>query len=131
MLLQYGTVVFWGINAAEEQGIVHAVINPCKVEPLELSDVEIDEFEFNYSLLEPPHIQNDVITINKGYAADHQVRGVRGVIEQRGGAGRGAGRGGMSARRGMLGCRQGETMGRQGNGRSSWALTTLKWGGRE
>jgi len=73
-IFDYGTVVFWGINAAEEQGIVHAVINPCKVEPLELSDVEIDEFEFNYSLLEPPHIQNDVITINKGYAADHQVK---------------------------------------------------------
>jgi uncharacterized Rmd1/YagE family protein len=74
LFLQYGTVVFWGINAAEEQGIVHAVINPCKVEPLELSEVEIDEFEFVYSLLEPPHIQNDVITINKGFAADHQVR---------------------------------------------------------
>lgn len=30
--------------------------------------------EFNYSVLEPPHVQNDVITINKSYAADHQVR---------------------------------------------------------
>ena len=55
--LQYGTVVFWGINPAEEQSIVHTVINPCKVGALELKEVEIDEFEFNYSVLEPPHIQ--------------------------------------------------------------------------
>lgn len=31
-------------------------------------------FTFHYSTIEPPHIQNDVITLNKTYAADHQVK---------------------------------------------------------
>jgi uncharacterized Rmd1/YagE family protein len=43
-LFDYGTVVFWGITAAEEQALVHNVINPCKQEPLALDEVEIDEF---------------------------------------------------------------------------------------
>jgi hypothetical protein len=32
------------------------------------------QFTFHYSMYEPPHIQNDVITINRQYAADHQVK---------------------------------------------------------
>lgn len=72
--LQYGTVVFWGISAADEQAVRFSIINPCRLEPLDLHEIEIDEFTFHYSTVEPPHIQNDVITINKSYAADHQVR---------------------------------------------------------
>ena len=41
--------------------------------PLALAQVEIDEFQFNCSTNEPPHIQNDMITINKRQAADHRV----------------------------------------------------------
>jgi len=70
-------VVFWGINAADEQAVVMSIINPCKLEPLELSEIEIDEFTFHYSTIEPPHIQNDIITINQSYAADHQVSTTR------------------------------------------------------
>lgn len=71
--MQYGTVVFWGISAADEQAVLQSVVNPCKQDPFQLSEVEIDEFTFHYSMYEPPHIQNDVITINRQYAADHQV----------------------------------------------------------
>lgn len=70
----YGTVVFWGISAADEQAVLLTVVNPCKQDPFQLSEVEIDEFTFHYSVYEPPHIQNDVITINRQYAADHQVK---------------------------------------------------------
>ncbi|WIA14005.1 hypothetical protein OEZ85_002566 [Tetradesmus obliquus] len=70
----YGTVVFWGISAADEQALQLTVIGPCKLEPLDLHEIEIDEFTFHYSTVEPPHIQNDVITLNKTYAADHQVK---------------------------------------------------------
>eukprot|EP00879_Flechtneria_rotunda_P003970 GHRR01004210.1.p1 GENE.GHRR01004210.1~~GHRR01004210.1.p1 ORF type:complete len:437 (+),score=141.40 GHRR01004210.1:141-1451(+) len=70
----YGTVVFWGISAADEQAVVHSIVNPCKQEPLDLHEIEIDEFTFYYSSIEPPHIQNDLITINKSFAADHQVK---------------------------------------------------------
>lgn len=65
------------MSAADEQAVVHAVVNPCKLDALEPGEVEIDEFEFNYSMHEPPHIQNDVITINRSYAGDHQVSEVR------------------------------------------------------
>jgi len=71
--MQYGTVVFWGINAADEQAVLMSVVTPSKLEPLELSEIEIDEFTFHYSTIEPPHIQNDIITLNQSYAADHQV----------------------------------------------------------
>jgi uncharacterized Rmd1/YagE family protein len=39
----YGTIVFWGISAADEQALQLTVINPCKVEPLDLHEIEIDE----------------------------------------------------------------------------------------
>jgi hypothetical protein len=31
------------------------------------------QFEFNYSLLEKPHIQNDTVTLHRKAAKDHQV----------------------------------------------------------
>lgn len=71
--VQYGTVVFWGISAADEQAVLLTVVNPCKQDPFQMTEVEIDEFTFHYSVYEPPHIQNDIITINRQYAADHQV----------------------------------------------------------
>lgn len=72
--MQYGTVVFWGISAADEHAVLESVVSPCKQDPFQPSEIEIDEFTFHYSMYEPPHIQNDVITINRQYAADHQVR---------------------------------------------------------
>jgi hypothetical protein len=35
--------VFWGISAADEQAVLLSIVNPCKQEPLELSEIEIDE----------------------------------------------------------------------------------------
>lgn len=32
------------------------------------------QFEFNYSSLEKPHIQNDTVTLHRKAAKDHQVR---------------------------------------------------------
>lgn len=70
----YGVVVFWGMTRAEEQEIIRNVIAVCQRDPLPVKEVEVDEFEYNYSILEPPHIQNDVITINQRFAKDHQVK---------------------------------------------------------
>ena len=115
----YGVVVFWGISTADEQALMHTVVRPCCVAPLSVRDVEIDSFSYNYSAVEPPHVQvagraaaapacraehvpakpgrsaramtaqlrykqpalppllptqNDVITLNKRFAADHQVK---------------------------------------------------------
>ena len=38
------------------------------------SEVEIDEFKFNYVANERPHIQNDTITINPRLSADHHIK---------------------------------------------------------
>jgi uncharacterized Rmd1/YagE family protein len=85
LALQYGTVVFWGISAADEQAVLLTVVNPCKQDPFQLSEVEIDEFTFHYSVYEPPHIQNDIITINRQYAADHQVCLAQWLVVHHGG----------------------------------------------
>ncbi|KIZ05295.1 hypothetical protein MNEG_2669, partial [Monoraphidium neglectum] len=53
----YGTVVFWGISTADEQALMHTVVRPCSVGPLDVSEVEIDSFSYNYSAVEPPHVQ--------------------------------------------------------------------------
>ena len=42
-----------------------------QVEPLE--EHEVDEFEFHFSTGEKSHVQNDTVTLNKKFAADHQV----------------------------------------------------------
>ena len=41
------------------------------IEPLE--DHEVDEFEFNFSSTEKPHVKNDTVTLNKKDAGDHEV----------------------------------------------------------
>lgn len=72
--MNYGCVVFWGISTADEQALMHTVVRPCSVGPLDVREVEIDSFSYNYSSHEPPHVQNDVITLNKRFALDHQVK---------------------------------------------------------
>ncbi|KAG1665102.1 hypothetical protein FOA52_007793 [Chlamydomonas sp. UWO 241] len=70
----YGVIITWGLDEAEEQELVCNVCKACEVDPYAYSDIEINEFEFNLSATEPPHIKNDVVTINKRQAMDHQLR---------------------------------------------------------
>ena len=46
------------------------------VQPLPTREMEVDEFQFNYTTLDKPHVQNDTVTLHKRYA---QVRGRRGA----------------------------------------------------
>lgn len=69
---EYGVVAFWGLEAQHEAAILKTLARAVQQGPLEEPDV--DEFVFNISVSEPPHIQNDTITINRRQAADHQVR---------------------------------------------------------
>jgi hypothetical protein len=55
--MNYGCVVFWGISTADEQALMHTVVRPCSVGPLDVREVEIDSFSYNYSSHEPPHVQ--------------------------------------------------------------------------
>ncbi|GLI71318.1 hypothetical protein VaNZ11_016477 [Volvox africanus] len=69
----YGVVAFWGLQQQQQEAaILRSVARAAERGPLARYDM--DEFIFNISVSEPPHIQNDTITINRRQATDHQVR---------------------------------------------------------
>ncbi|KAG2443418.1 hypothetical protein HXX76_001776 [Chlamydomonas incerta] len=69
---EYGVVAFWGLQQQQETSILRTLAVSAERSPL--ARYERDEFVFNISVSEPPHIQNDTITINRRQATDHQVR---------------------------------------------------------
>ena len=58
----------------QEQQVLRNVVVPNEENPLPPSEVEIDEFKFNYVANERPHIQNDTITINPRLSNDHRLK---------------------------------------------------------
>lgn len=50
------------------------VLAPVELQPLRASEVEVDEFEFVYSMTERPSIQNDLITINYKLLKEHMTK---------------------------------------------------------
>ncbi|GIL62526.1 hypothetical protein Vafri_16738 [Volvox africanus] len=69
----YGVVAFWGLQQQQQEAaILRSVARAAERGPLARYDM--DEFIFNISVSEPPHIQNDTITINRRQATDHRVR---------------------------------------------------------
>ena len=58
----YGCLAFWGLSERQEREVMRSLVAPCLVDALPASEVEVDEFQFHYSLSEKPHIQNDTIT---------------------------------------------------------------------
>ncbi|KAG2497298.1 hypothetical protein HYH03_004881 [Edaphochlamys debaryana] len=69
---EYGVVAFWGMQQSQEASILRSLAKAVEQGPLPRYDM--DEFAFNISGSEPPHIQNDTITINRRQATDHRVR---------------------------------------------------------
>lgn len=41
--------------------------------PLPEAEIEIDEFQYNFSVTEKPHVQNDTVTLSKKFIHDHEV----------------------------------------------------------
>ena len=37
-------------------------------------EVETDEFQFNFTTTEKPHVQNDTVTLHKRFAQDHKMK---------------------------------------------------------
>jgi len=70
----YGCVAFWGLTQKQEQDILRNLVVPCEENPLPVSELEIDEFQFHYTASERPHIQNDTITISNRAATDHTIK---------------------------------------------------------
>lgn len=38
------------------------------------SEVETDEFQYNFTITEKPHVQNDTVTLHKRLAQDHKMK---------------------------------------------------------
>jgi hypothetical protein len=64
----------WGFSKEQEEDLLGHVAARCQVQPLPEKEIEVDEFQYHYSQYEPPHMLNDIITINRIQGADHQVR---------------------------------------------------------
>jgi hypothetical protein len=81
-----GLLFFWGGAAAAQQG------STCRLHLVRCRPTAVELFSFNLSTHEPPHMQNDTITINRRQAADHQVGWGEGAGGGAGGqVGQGAG----------------------------------------
>jgi uncharacterized Rmd1/YagE family protein len=71
----YGTVVFWGLSAADEQAVLAAAVAPAKRGALDPADVEVDEFESQVGPASvAAHIQNDVITLPPALATGTETQ---------------------------------------------------------
>eukprot|EP00878_Enallax_costatus_P036531 GHUV01041031.1.p1 GENE.GHUV01041031.1~~GHUV01041031.1.p1 ORF type:complete len:187 (+),score=37.24 GHUV01041031.1:1601-2161(+) len=69
----YGVVACWGLDSAQETTVMRTLARQAANQPVNIGDMEVDQFEFNYSSLEKPHIQNDTVTLHRKAAKDHQV----------------------------------------------------------
>lgn len=68
----YGVIVFWGLTAGAESTILRYFMPGVAIDPLPKR--EIDEFAFNFSQTEKPHISNDTFTINGRLGGDALVK---------------------------------------------------------
>ncbi|GAX76442.1 hypothetical protein CEUSTIGMA_g3887.t1 [Chlamydomonas eustigma] len=69
----YGVVACWGMTKNQELTVVNGIGAQVLEDPLE-QGYEIDEFEFNFSTTEKPHVNNDTVTLNKKFVKDHQMK---------------------------------------------------------
>lgn len=79
-VFSYGVVVFWNFTEAQEKAILADITfaetesgTPLVVRPLDQSDVETEEFHFEYNAdVKRPRIFNDMITLLP--RSDHMVK---------------------------------------------------------
>lgn len=70
----YGVVACWGLTESQEMTIVRGLASQCVEQPLPDKEIESDKFQFNYSAIEKPHIQNDVVTLHRRFAQDRKMK---------------------------------------------------------
>lgn len=54
---EYGVCCFWGLSAKLEQEILNTLAKKAQEQPLPPKEVEVDQFEYNYSTAAPPSMQ--------------------------------------------------------------------------
>mmetsp|Transcript_1605 Transcript_1605/g.3548 ORF Transcript_1605/g.3548 Transcript_1605/m.3548 type:complete len:354 (-) Transcript_1605:1000-2061(-) len=61
---EWGVATFWGFEDAQEAGVLRRIAcGGCSISPLDLHDVESEEFRFQYTEEESPGIANDTIVM--------------------------------------------------------------------
>uniref|UniRef100_A0A7S3QPF7 DUF155 domain-containing protein n=1 Tax=Dunaliella tertiolecta TaxID=3047 RepID=A0A7S3QPF7_DUNTE len=68
----YGVVACWGLTKSQEMTIVRGMARQCNVQGLSDSEIETDEYEYNFTTTEKPHVQNDTVTLHKRFAQESQ-----------------------------------------------------------
>uniref|UniRef100_A0A7S3QNM5 DUF155 domain-containing protein n=2 Tax=Dunaliella tertiolecta TaxID=3047 RepID=A0A7S3QNM5_DUNTE len=70
----YGVVACWGLTKSQEMTIVRGMARQCNVQGLSDSEIETDEYEYNFTTTEKPHVQNDTVTLHKRFAQNHKMK---------------------------------------------------------
>uniref|UniRef100_A0A6U0V7E2 DUF155 domain-containing protein n=1 Tax=Polytomella parva TaxID=51329 RepID=A0A6U0V7E2_9CHLO len=70
----YGVVACWGMTKTQEMTIVRGIAVQCMNQPLPDREIEVDEFQYNYTAFEKSHVQNDTVTLHKRYSQDHKMK---------------------------------------------------------
>lgn len=70
----YGVVACWGMTKSQEMTLVRGIARQCQIQPLPDKEVETDEFQYNFTITEKPHVQNDTVTLHKRFAQDHKMK---------------------------------------------------------
>eukprot|EP00798_Chlamydomonas_sp_ICE-L_P024686 gene24686-10316_t len=72
--IEYGIVACWGMNKAQEMTVVRGLARQVQVQPLPDKEIEVDEFQYNFSVTAKPNVQNDTVTLHKRFAQDHKMK---------------------------------------------------------
>jgi len=70
----YGVVACWGMTKSQEMTVVRGIARQVQVQPLPDNKPELDEFQYNFSVTEKPHVQNDTVTLHKRYMKEHKMK---------------------------------------------------------
>ena len=92
----YGVVACWGMTkhqvreclplvihllidrqtlySSQENTVVRGIAAQVQGQPLDPTEIEIDEFQFHFSATEKPHVQNDTVTLHRKYTTDHKMK---------------------------------------------------------
>jgi len=70
----YGVVACWGMTKSQEMTLVKGIARQAQCQPLPDSEVEVDEFQYNFTTTEKPHVQNDTVTLARRYVLDHKMK---------------------------------------------------------
>lgn len=70
----YGVVACWGMAKNQERTVVRGIAAQVQEHPLPENEMEVDEFQFNFSAMEKPHVQNDTVVLSHKFLLDAEMK---------------------------------------------------------